>query len=206
MELSSYANYELGEAFFEIISMMLIKDGVPLPRLEAYDFLSPKWRKLVNKENKTPADIEKIDKDYKEEIIDIADSYAIYLAAKTGNQTYRFTFEDYKKYMQISNLMPMPSDKAELEQYKKRLENRFRHIANHGENTGDNIIDNRDIAAYIYALDMKSERDDKNNFTGFYLNGKIAPLDYAVAFKMLQEDGESMFTFKLRHAYKNLFE
>ena len=72
--LSAYANYELGEAFFEIINKMVVRDGIPFSRLGDFEIVSPSWRKLADKENKTPEDIRNIDNDYKMEIKDIADS------------------------------------------------------------------------------------------------------------------------------------
>ena len=52
---------------------------------------------------------------------------------------------------------------------------------------------------------MKSERDENNKFKGFYLNGKITPMDYAIAYRELKEDADNMISFKLRQGYKNLF-
>ena len=205
MGLSQYANFELGEAFFEMTSKMIVRDGIPFPKMEPFDLLSPKWRQLADKENKTPEEIKKLDVDYKTEIIDMADSYAIFISVKTGNKSYNFTLEDYKKFVEQTRLFTIPNDVSQHEAFKKNIETRFRKLANHGEKTGDNIIDNRDLAAYIYALDMKSETDENNNFKGFYLNGKITPMNYALAYRMLFDEKENLFDTKLRHAYINLF-
>ena len=205
MGLSQYANFELGEAFFEMVSKMVIRDGIPFPHMEPFDMVSPKWRQLADKENKTPEELKKLDVDYKTEIIDMADSYTIFISAKTGNKSYNFTLDDYKKFVEQTGLFAMPKDASQIETHKKNIETRFRKLANHGEKTGDNIIDNKDIAAYIYALDLKSEKDENNNFKGFYLNGKITPMNYALAYKMLFDENETLFDTKLRHAYINLF-
>jgi len=205
--LSQFANYELGEAFFEITNSMVVRDGIPFSRVGDFEIVSPSWRKLANKENKTSEEIRKIDEDYKMEIRDLADSCMIFMAAKTGNKTYKFTLQEYKSFMQQINIDKdaVPNDKLELDKYNKRIENQFKKLANHGEEVGDDLIDNKDFASYIYALDMKSQRNDSNEFTGFYLNGKITPLDFALAYQHLKEDGDNMFTFKLRQAYKNLY-
>ena len=87
--LSAYANYELGEAFFEIINKMVVRDGIPFPRIGDFEIVSPNWRKLADKKDKTPDEIKKIDDDYKMEIRDLADSCMVYMGAKTNNKTYR---------------------------------------------------------------------------------------------------------------------
>ncbi len=206
-ELSAYANYELGEAFFEIINKMVIRDGIPFSRIGDFEIVSPSWRKLADKEQKTPDEIKKVDEDYKMEIRDLADSCMIYMAAKCGNKNYNITLEEYKIFLTQTNVdkTAIPNDKTELENYNKRIETQFKKIANHGEHTGDDLIDNKDFAAFIYALDMKSERDENNNFKGFILNGKITPMNYAIAYRELKEEADNMISFKLRQAYKNLF-
>ena len=205
--LSAYANYELGEAFFEIINKMVVRDGIPFSRIGDFEIVSPNWRKLADKKDKSPDEIKKIDDDYRMEIRDLADSCMVYMGAKTNNKTYKFTLDDYKNFLVSTNVdkFAIPNDKAEIENYNKKIEIQFKKIANHGEETGDNLIDNKDFAAFIYALDMKSERDENNNFKGFILNGKITPMDYAIAYRELKEDSDNMISFKLHQAYKNLF-
>ena len=206
--LSQFANYELGEAFFEITDSMIIGDGIPFSKVGDFDIVSPTWRKLADKENKSPSEIEKVDEDYRIEIKDLADSCIIYMTAKLNKKTYDLTFDEYKLFIQglPTTKRNLPSDKHEIDVYYKKLENQFLKLANHGENSGDNLIDNRDMAAYIYALDLKSKHGVNNEFLGYYLNGKITPLDFAVAYKHLREEGDNLFTLKLRQAYKILFE
>ncbi len=205
--LSDFANFELGEAFFQIVSKMVIADGIPFTKIGDFEIVSQSWRKLANKDNKTPDEFKQIDEDYKMEIRDLADSCVIYMAAKTNNKSYKFSLDDYKTFLNIlnSDKNSIQNDKISLEDFNKKLEVEFKKLANHGEVSGDNLIDNKDIAAYIYALDMKTERDENNKFSGFILNGKITPMNYAVAYRELKEDTDNMFSFKLRQAYKNLF-
>ena len=186
---------------------MVIRDGIPFSRIGDFEIVSPSWRKLADKEQKTPDEIKKVDEDYKMEIRDLADSCMIYMAAKCGNKNYNITLEEYKIFLTQTNVdkTAIPNDKTELENYNKRIETQFKKIANHGEQTGDDLIDNKDFAAFIYALDMKSERDENNNFKGFILNGKITPMNYAIAYRELKEEADNMISFKLRQAYKNLF-
>lgn len=202
-KLSEYANYELGEAFFQITAGMVISDGVPFSRAGDFEIVSKSWRKLANKQDKTQEEVAKIDNDYKNEIIDLADSCVIYMSAKTGNKAYKFNLEDYRKFIGI--FYSQPADVSLMDVYNKKIEVQFKKIANHGEDSGDNLIDNKDIAAYIYALDMKTERDENDKFKGFMLNGTITPINYAVAYQQLKEDADNMISFKLRQAYNNLF-
>lgn len=204
-KLSPFANYELGEAFFQITNAMIFQGGIPNSKMGDFDLVSQSWRKLADKPNKTPEEIAKVDNDYKREICDLADSCILYMSAKIGKKDFVFNFQEYKKFCDLSNNNIPFNDKAYLEKYNKGIIIQYNKLANHGESTGDNVIDNKDIACYIYALDLKSKRDENDKFTGYYLNGKITPLDYAVAYNHLKEDNDNLFTLKLRQAYNNLF-
>ena len=204
-KLSEYANYELGEAFFEIVHKMVLKDGVPFSAVGDFDFLSPSWRKLADKENKTEDDLKKLDEDYKMEIRDLADSCILYMSAKIKKRDYSFNFNEFQQVINITDKHLIPNDSIAYTEFNKGLEQAFKKLANHGEENGDNIIDNKDWAAYIYALDLKAERNENNEFSGFSLNGKITPMNYAVMYKQLRETQDNMACLKLRQAYKNLF-
>ena len=43
--ISQFANYELGEAFFEITGAMVIKDGIPFSKVGDFELVSPSWGK-----------------------------------------------------------------------------------------------------------------------------------------------------------------
>jgi len=204
-QLSEYANYELGEAFFGIVDKMVLKDGIPFSKIGDFDFVSPSWRKLANKSNKSAEEIKKLDEDYKMEIRDLADSCIVFMSAKLKKKDFTFNFKEYQQFVNVVDKNIIPNDSVALIEYNKRLEIYFKKIANHGEESGDNIIDHKDWAAYIYALDLKSEHNDKNEFSGFSLNGKITPINYALMYNQLREDKDNMSNLKLRQAYKNLF-
>lgn len=208
MAFSPYANYELGEAFFEGINKMLVKDGIPYPKAEDYMFLSKKWRELADKPNKTPEEIQKVDTDYKTEIKDLGDSCMIYMASKVNNKSFQINLEEYKQFLAMTNIDPeaIPVDKVKLDEYNQKIKCQFTKIANHGKDSGDNLIDNKDLAAFVYALDMKSTHDANNKLTGFILNGKITPISYGVAYAELKQPEDNITAYKLRSAYKYLFE
>ena len=144
--LSDFANFELGEAFFQIVSKMVIADGIPFTKIGDFEIVSQSWRKLANKDNKTPDEFKQIDEDYKMEIRDLADSCVIYMAAKTNNKSYKFSLDDYKTFLNIlnSDKNSIQNDKISLEDFNKKLEVEFKKLANHGEVSGDNLIDNKD--------------------------------------------------------------
>ena len=204
--LSPSANHELGQSFFENTNMMVLADGSPFPWASDYDFLSKKWRELADKPDKTPADIEKIDRTYKNDVQELADSCILYMSGILKKYEFTFNFEDYKEVLKLTNSIAVPNESGDLNEYNKKIALEFSRIANHGEAEGDNIIDRKDWAAYIYALDMKTQHDDNKNLSGFTLNGKITKMNFAMAFNQLKQEGEdNMFCFKLREGYRNLF-
>lgn len=204
--LSYHANHELGQSFFECTNMMVLADGSPFPWAEDFDFISKKWRELADKSEKTPADIENIDQTYKSDIQDLADSCILYMSGILKKYEFTFDINDYKKVLQLTHSIAVPNESGNLNEYNKKIELEFMRIANHGETTGDNLIDRKDWAAYIYALDMKTQHDENNKLSGFTLNGKITKMNFALAFNQLKQEGEdNMFCFKLREGYRNLF-
>ena len=87
---------------------------------------------------------------------------------------------------------------------KGQIRNAFNKLSAHGEPVGDNLIDKHDMAAFIYALSMRSRRDDKGNFKGFEINGFIKPEEYAVSENNLFDANDNLFSVKLRVAYSML--
>ena len=204
-ELSQYANYELGEAFFFLVNSMLTPEGIPYPDCEDFDFISPSWRKLASKEKKSADDLKKIDELYKSEVINMADSCILYMAAKLKKKDYVFNQKEFKEFIKIVDKSMVPNDSVTLNKYNSELDNMFLKIANHGELQGDNLIDKKDWASYVYALDLESEHNEKAEFTGFNLNGKINARNYAVMYNLIRKNEDNMASFKLREAYKNLY-
>ena len=138
-----------------------------------FDLVSPSWRKLADKPDKSQAEIEKVDKDYKMEIRDLADSCILYMSAKIGKKDFIFNFQEYKKFLDTFNNQLLATDKISLEKYNKEIIIQYKKLANHGEANGDNVIDSKDIASYIYALDLKSKYDENNKFAEVIPNSQI---------------------------------
>lgn len=199
-------NAELGEAFAIILNDMVVQSGINNPNAEEFDVVSPKWRELASKDNKTEDDFKKLDESFKENIVELAQSYILFIALMTGNNTGKLSYEEYEDYLlkfrfghyDIENKLDY------INKVKVFIKNSFNKISAHGESNGDEIIDKDDMAAYLYALATKSRKDANGNFAGFDINGIITPQEYAIAEHLLFEEGDNIFSVKLRIAYKVL--
>ena len=204
-ELSN-GNAELGEAFALIINDMVVQSGITNPKAETFEVTTPSWRKLADKPDKTPEEIEKLDKDFKGTVCELAESYLLFIAKQTKNLTGKIDYAQYEAYMLKYrfghyDIMNKPEY---LNKVKTQIRNAFNKLSTHGESQGDNLIDKHDMAAYIYALATRAKRDESGKFTGFQINGIITPEEYAVNERNLFEAEDNLISLKLRIAYKIL--
>ncbi len=204
-ELSN-GNVELGEAFALLINDMVVQSGITNPNAEPFDVVPDSWRQLADKPDKTPEEINELDTAFKEEVKLLAESYLLYIARETRNLTGKIDYAQYETYMLKYRFghYDVMNKPEYLNKVKIQIRNAFNKIAAHGEPQGDNLIDKEDMAAFIFALSTKSQRDANNNFTGFQINGLIKPEDYAVNEHDLFEADDNLFSIKLRVAYKML--
>lgn len=204
-ELSG-ANVELGEAFAAEIDNMVYQTGITNPKAVPYQIMSESWKNLVKKTDKTPEDIQEIDRRIKAEINNLAISYLFYMAKETKNLTGKLDYQQYETYL-IKHRFSRYSLTHNLDymtKIKKQMRNAFNKIASHGEIQGDNLIDKEDMAAYLYALCTKATHDENGKFIGFEINGEFTAEEYAVSENQLFQDGDNLFSIKLRTAYKVL--
>lgn len=207
-ELSG-GNAELGEAFAFVINEMVVQSGITNPKAEDFDVVSKSWRTLAAKPDKTSDDIKTLDTTFKNEIRSLATSYLLYIAKEVGNLTGKLDYMQYEKYLLKYrfghyDVMNKPEYLAKV---KLQIRNAFNKISAHGETSGgDNLIDKKDMAAFIYALATKTRRDENNNFKGFEINGIITPEHYAICENLLFRDDDNMFSIKLRVGYAMLDE
>lgn len=204
-ELSG-GNAELGEAFAFILLEMVVQSGITNPIAEPFDIVPDSWRKLADKPDKTPKDIKELDEIFKESVCGLAESYLLFIARETGNLTGKIDYAQFESYMLKYrfghyDIMNKPEY---LSKVKIQIRNAFKKISSHGENTGDNLIDKHDMAAFIFAISTKSRRDENDKFLGFEINGIVKPEDYAVNENNLFESDDNLFSVKLRVAYKML--
>lgn len=204
-ELSN-GNVELGEAFALILNDMVVQSGITNPDAEPFEIVPDSWRKLAAKPDKTPQDIKTLDASFKEEIQTLAESYLLFMARETRNLTGKLDYAQFEAYMLKYRFgrYDVMNKPEYLNKIKVQIKNAFKKLSSHGEPTGDNLIDKKDMAAFIYALTTKSKRDANNKFLGFEINGIIKPEDYAVNEHILFEAEDNLISLKLRVAYKML--
>lgn len=205
-ELSN-GNAELGEAFAIIINDMVVQSGITNPKAETFDVTSKSWRNLAQKPDKTQEDIDKLDKEFKQSIYELAESYLLFIARQTKNLTGKLDYGQYESYMLKFRFgrYDVMNKPEYLNKVKIQIRNAFNKLSAHGETSGDNLIDKHDMAAYIYALATRVKRgDDGKSFKGFEINGIITPEEYAVNERNLFEAEDNLVSLKLRVAYKVL--
>lgn len=204
-ELSG-GNPELGEAVALILNDMVVQSGITNPEAEPFEVVPESWRKLAEKQNKTPAEIQELDNSFKEEIKILAQSYLLFMARETRNLTGKLEYAQYEMYMLKYRFghYDVMNKPEYLKQVKSQIRNAFNKLSKHGEKTGDDLIDKNDMAAYLYALATKSKRDENGKFVGFDINGIITPEEYATNDKLLLSPEDNLFSVKLRIAHKVL--
>lgn len=200
-------NAELGEAFAQIINGMVTQSGITNPKGEEFDIVSKKWRQLAAKPDKTPEDLEKLDKTFKDNVNELAQSYLLYIARQVGNTTGKLTYDDYEKYLFKYRFghYDIENKPEYINKVKVMIKVAFDKLSAHGElSGGDGIIDKQDMACFIYAISTSAQRDENNKFSGFAIDGIIKPLNYSVDESNLFENGDNLLSMKLRIAYKAL--
>lgn len=200
-------NSELGEAFAMVINSMVTQSGITNPKGEDFDVVSKKWRELAGKPDKTPEDLEKLDKTFKDNVNEIAQSYLLFIARQVGNTTGKLTYEDYEKYMFKYRFghYDIENKPEYINKVKVMIKNAFHKLSAHGETSGgDALIDKNDMASFIYAISTKVQHDEKEGFKGFAIDGIITPLNYSVDESNLFAPEDNLFSLKMRIGYKVL--
>ena len=78
---------ELGEAFALVLNDMVVQSGITNPKAEPFQIVPNSWRKLAEKPDKTPEDIEFLDKTLYDEIYTLSQSYLLFIAKEVKNKT-----------------------------------------------------------------------------------------------------------------------
>lgn len=200
-------NSELGEAFAMVINDMVTQSGITNPKGEDFDVVSKKWRELAGKPDKTAEDLEKLDKTFKDNVNELAQSYLLFIARQVGNTTGRLTYEDYEKYLLKYRFghYDIENKPEYINKVKVMIKTAFDKLSAHGElSGGDALIDKYDMASFVYAISTKVQHDEKNGFQGFAIDGIITPLNYSVDESNLFKPEDNLFSLKLRIGYKVL--
>ncbi len=206
-ELSG-GNFELGRAFALTLNDMVVQSGLRNPKALTYEVMSPSWKKLSKKAGKTKEDNEKLSSEFNAVIRDLAKSYLLFIARETGNLTGKIDYAQYEAYLMKYrfghySVMNKPEYIAEV---KSKIRIAFDKICTFGEDKLPEVrlIDKERMATFLYALTIKSNRDENNEFKGFKIEGTIEPREYVVNEHLLFEKGENLFSMKLQVAYKML--
>lgn len=200
-------NPELGEAFAMTINGMVAQSGITNPKGEEFDVVSKKWRELASKPDKTPQDLEKLDKTFKDNVNELAQSYLLFIAKQVQNCTGKLTYEDYEKYMFKYRFghYDIENKQEYINKVKIMIKTAFDKLSSHGEESGgDDLIDKFDMAAFVYAISTKVQHDENKGFKGFAIDGIITPLNYSVDESNLFKPEDNLFSLKLRVGYKIL--
>ena len=200
-------NSELGEAFAMVINDMVTQSGITNPKGDEFDVVSKKWRELAGKPDKTSEDLEKLDKTFKDNVNELAQSYLLFIARQVGNTTGKLTREDYEKYMLKYRFghYDIENKPEYINKVKVMIKTAFDKLSAHGElSGGDDLIDKYDMASFVYAISTKVQHDEKDGFKGFAIDGIITPLNYSVDESNLFKPEDNLFSLKMRIGYKVL--
>lgn len=151
------------------------------------------WRALAGKKDKTDAEKQQLDTQYKTNIKNLGNAYTVYIDKTFGNGDGVISEEEYTAFEQADMPEELKGD-AEAAQLPK---NAFKHLDLDKSGT----IDNEEIAAYLHALDFGTE-DGKSNG----LNGKISAYDFmANSIALGKPEKGQMLDKKMAYTYNALF-
>ncbi|MBO5445947.1 hypothetical protein J6A34_00405 [bacterium] len=129
---------------------------------EQFVVLPDSWRELVKKPNKTQADIDRIDSEYKKGFINFGQSYIEHLDKTYGNDNGELTIDEFVK----SQMAPLSDEYKNDAEFIQAAKNSFHNINVDGGKT----LNAKEITALLSMFDMDVEK-------GGGINGKIKVYD-----------------------------
>ena len=129
---------------------------------EQFVVLPDSWRELANKQNKTQADFERLDTEYKKGFINFGKSYIEHLDNTYGDGDGELTMDEYVK----SQMAPLPDKYKKDAEFIQATKNSFNNINVDGGKT----LNAKEITALLSMFDMDVEK-------GGGLNVKIRVYD-----------------------------
>lgn len=160
---------------------------------EQFVVLGDDWRELANKQNKTQADFDRLDTEYKKGFINFGQSYINHLDKTYGDGNGELTIEEYTK----SQMDALPDEYKKDPEFIKATINSFNNINVDGGKT----INVKEITALLSLFDM-----DVNNGG---LNGKIKVYDtMAYSLNLLEDpkgDSGKKIQRKIADRYISIF-
>ena len=152
------------------------------------NLVDDEWRKLAGKKDKTEAEKQQLDTQYKTAVKNLGCQYTAFIDAKYGNGDGVVDKDEYFAFEEAAVPQELKDDeasKADIEEMKEIGFNRL-------DLNKDGKIDNEELAAYIHAMDFGTE-DGKSNG----LNGKISAFDYLTNSLALSKKEKSSLDEKL---------
>ena len=160
---------------------------------EQFVVLPDSWRELANKQNKTQADFERLDTEYKKGFINFGKSYIEHLDNTYGDGDGELTMDEYVK----SQMAPLPDKYKKDAEFIQAAINSFNNINVDGGKT----INVKEMTALLSLFDM-----DVNNGG---LNGKIKVYDtLAYSLNLLEDpkgDSGKKIQRKIADRYVSIF-
>ena len=194
-------NAEFGQAICDALCEMVDIDGVTNPNGQNIEFTPSTWRKLADKENKTPEDNKKLEDIFYSSIKEVAQSYLLFMCRETGNQTGFINFDEYENFMLKYRFKSkkMSFDPKFITEAKAKIKNAFNLICACSDSS-KNLITKELMYAFFYALTVITGTDEHGQFNGFRINGILKPCDYAVMeyFLFNRDAKNNMFLIKLK--------
>lgn len=129
---------------------------------EQFVVLPDSWRELVKKTNKTQADIDRIDSEYKKGFINFGQSYIEHLDKTYGNSNGELTIDEFVK----SQMAPLSEEYKNDAEFIQAAKNSFHNINVDGGKT----LNAKEMTALLSMFDMDVEK-------GGGINGKIKVYD-----------------------------
>lgn len=151
------------------------------------------WRALAGKKDKTEAEKQQLDTQYKTNIKNLGNAYTTYIDKTFGNGDGVLSEDEYTAFEEADMPEGLKGD-AEAAQLPK---NAFKHL----DLNKDGKVDNEEITSYLHAIDFGTEEGKSNG-----LNGKISAYDFMVnSLALGKPEKGQMIDKKMAYTYNALF-
>ena len=193
-EIASADPVKQGEALDKTFKSMSNPDSPTLINADVeVQITDDNWRALAGKKDKTEAEKQQLDAQYKNNIKNLGNAYTTYIDKTFGNGDGVLSEEEYTAFERADMPDGLKGD-SEAEQLPK---NAFKHL----DLNKDGSIDKEEMSAYLHALDFGTE-DGKSNG----LNGKISAYDFmSNSIALGKPEKDLMIDKKMAYTYNALF-
>lgn len=150
------------------------------------------WRTLAGKKNKTAAELQQLDNEYKTSIKNLGKAYTLYADKTFGNGDGVLTEAEYAAFESAD----MPEILKNDPEAKQVTKNAFKHL----DLNKNGNIDHEEMSAYLHAIDFGTEEGKSNG-----LNGKISAYDFMTNSLALGMQEHNVLDQKMAYTYNALF-